>query len=474
MIDDRTPVLVGAAQWCGDRHPVAPHGPVDVLEDLARRAGAPSELDAVVVTALHGWEDRDPVATLARRLGVTPRLSVLAETGGESGVRAVNFVAERIAAGELDAALVVGCNLRAHTRRLDDDLVPGLPPGSFAAPDPVPWSPIEEAHEILFPNTVYPMWENARRAHLGLDLDAHAARLGALMQPFTEVAARNPYAWFPTARAADELVTPTPANRMVSFPYPKYLNAVRTDQGAALVVLSAGRARALGVPVDEWVYWWGGAHAGERHWWWTTRPSFTTSPGMVRSNQGALAAAGIDVDDVSAFDLYSCFSIAVSMACDSIGVDERDPRPFTITGGLPYAGGPGSAYTLQAIATAVDRLRERPDERILVTGNGMYFTKHAAAVLSGVPRATEPRPRPAAGPEGAAVEVVPDGRGPGTIETYTVLHDRDGGAERGVAVGRLDDGRRFVAHLHDDLLVDLTKTEGVGRRGFVADDVFSG
>ena len=44
-----------------------------------------------------------------------------------------------------------------------------------------------------------------------------------------------------------------------------------------------------------------------------------------------------------------------------LGIDIDDPRGFTVTGGLPYAGGPGSAYTLHSLATMAERLRERPD-----------------------------------------------------------------------------------------------------------------
>jgi len=65
--------------------------------------------------------------------------------------------------------------------------------------------------------------------------------------------------------------------------------------------------------------------------------------------------------------------------------------------------------------------------------------------------------------------VAPDPDGRGTLETYTVVHGRDGAAERGVAIGRLDDGRRFVAALPKDrmLLEALEGQEEVGRAGTV-------
>ena len=49
------------------------------------------------------------------------------------------------------------------------------------------------------------------------------------------------------------------------------------------------------------------------------------------------------------------------------------------------------------------------------------------------------------------------------------IHGRDGGPERGVVIGRLDDQRRFIAVLPTDpgVLESLERTEGVGRTGQV-------
>ena len=64
-------------------------------------------------------------------------------------------------------------------------------------------------------------------------------------------------------------------------------------------------------------------------------------------------SAGIGVDDVGAFDLYSCFPSSVEAAQHSFGLTADDDRPITLTGGLPYHGGPGSNYVTHAIANAL-------------------------------------------------------------------------------------------------------------------------
>ena len=64
------------------------------------------------------------------------------------------------------------------------------------------------------------------------------------------------------------------------------------------------------------------------------------------------------------------------------------------------------------------------------------------------------------------VDDAPTGRG--TIDGYTVLHDRAGEPARGLVVGHLANGHRFVAHvIEPEALVELEQYEGVGRNGDV-------
>ena len=69
-------------------------------------------------------------------------------------------------------------------------------------------------------------------------------------------------------------------------------------------------------------------------------------------------------------------------------------------------------------------------------------------------------------------DVVAQPSGQGTIETYTVVHGRDGAPEKGYVIGRLDDQRRFVAVLprERELLDAMERAEQVGRRGVLSTD----
>jgi acetyl-CoA C-acetyltransferase len=142
------------------------------------------------------------------------------------------------------------------------------------------------------------------------------------------------------------------------------------------------------------------------------------------------------------------------MACEMLGLDENDPRGLTVTGGLPYAGGPGSNYTLHALSAMAERLRARPGAKGLVTGNGWYLTRHAASVWSTQPRGKSGSPPAEPTAEERArrrpLSPVAEARGAGTVEAYTVLFNREGEPARGIVLGRTQTGDRFLANTPDD------------------------
>jgi len=210
------------------------------------------------------------------------------------------------------------------------------------------------------------------------------------------------------------------------------------------------------------------------------RTGYARSPAIRAAGRRALERAGCGISDVDLLDLYSCFPSAVELACEALGIADDDPRPLTVTGGLACFGGPGNAYSLNAIAEMTDRLRAAPGRRGLVTGLGWYVTKHSVGVYGterpaspdafgqgsdpaadeALQRALDAQPHPALAAEPA---------GEATVETSTVAFDRDGAPMRGIVIGRLADGRRFLANTppERDVLEAMTVHETVGLRGRV-------
>ncbi|MFB2351399.1 hypothetical protein, partial [Priestia megaterium] len=85
--------------------------------------------------------------------------------------------------------------------------------------------------------------------------------------------------------------------------------------------------------------------------------------------------AGVSLAEIGHFDLYSCFPVAVEIGAEELGLALDDHRGLTVTGGLPYAGGPGNNYAMHSIAVMMRRLRSAREDYGLVTANGWFLTK---------------------------------------------------------------------------------------------------
>lgn len=499
----RTPVLIGAGQFTYRGAPGVSPSPLDLLKTAVERARldaglAPDRLREIDTLAVVGFAIdapgplaslpvprlANPPAALARSLGAAPRWSAYGHMGGDSPQVAINLVHERIARGDADFALIAGAEfLGSLLKRMDsgtgfadweaagvgaDDVAP------MRYGDPRDGADRHEArHGLNYPVNTYPLFENALRARDGRSLDAHMDTIGRLFAPFTEIAARHPEAWFRQARSAQDLIEDTPQNRIIAYPYRKRVNAImQVDQSAALFMTSLARARELGVGEDRMVFLRGYASAHD-HWSVLEREAYTGAPAIRHAVRRALDMAGASLDQMQVFDIYSCFPSAVRIAAEEIGLATDDPRGLTVTGGLPYFGGPGNNYTMHAVATLMERLRSTPGAFGLATANGWFLTKHAVGVYSTQPPASPPLEEAPGAVQalvdaGPKPETVLHPEGPARIETYTVVHSRDS-YRLAVVIGRDDQNRRFVAVTPDDesTLRDLEAREGVGRTGFV-------
>jgi acetyl-CoA C-acetyltransferase len=293
----------------------------------------------------------------------------------------------------------------------------------------------------------------------------------------TEVAADNPHAWFPTAHKGTDLVEPGPDNRMVAFPYTKRLVAMMdVDMAAAVVVASAEAAGRMGVAPEQRVHLRGWATAKDPVYV-AEHDDLARSPGMAHALAGALQRAGVGADDLAHADIYSCFPSSVLFALDALGVPTDGPlAPFTVTGGLPYAGGPGSCYSLMSLAAMAERLQADGAGYGLVSGVGMHMTKHAAAVLSASagdvgPPASDLDPGLDLGLDRRRA-IVDVHHGPATVAAYTVHHGPDGEPTDAVLVCDLEPDagspRCYAAARDPQLLADLEAEEWVGRQVVLA------
>ena len=501
-MEDSTPIIIGGGQFTQKTNdPLTALPPMGIAAEAAKAALADTGQAAVVASAIdtiaivrifpdssprrmHGFgRANNPPRAVARRIGANPRNAIYSNVGGQSPQALVSEMAERITAGDVEMVLLGGAesiktqrnaarqgielDWSEHDEGSQEDRTPGV---MFASNQ-------ELQHGIGIPVNTYPLFEQAMRGHLGNSIADHRAVMGKLFAPFTQVAAKNPYAYYPTERTAEQLVTPSDENRWIAFPYPKWLVAQdNIDQGASIILTSVGKARELGIDPSKWVFIHGVSEAKEG----TTvldREKFHASNALRINTGRAFDMAGIGIDDISFIDIYSCFTAAVEQACDAVGLAWDDPRGLTLTGGLPYFGGPGNNYTMHGFVEMLPRLRANPGSYALITANGGYISKHATGIYSTTPtEGTWQREDPSicqAEVDAIARPAVDEAPlGSATIETYTVVHSRTGPAS-GIIIGRLNEsGARFCANTPDDLdsLNNLMAQDSLGRPGTVSTD----
>jgi len=467
-MSSRALCLIGAAQ-ATDRSGSA-REPLASWAELAAAAATDTGVENVLaqvgslqVVYCHSWPYDDPVGRLAAALGVEPRHRHYSGIGGTTPQLLINETAEAMLRGEMDLALIVSGEALATVRaakKAGERL-----PWSHRQPSPFPWDPphtSELNHEVMQAWETFPLWDTARRARMGASLADDAAEAARLMAAMSTVAATNAYAWRPVALDAETVGTPTPENRYVGWPYTKLEVAVMdVDMSAALLLATVEKADELGIDEDRRLYLTGWAYAQDPDSI-AERSDLSRSAAMEVVGHHALTSAGVGIDDIDVFDLYSCFPSSVRLTCDALGLALDDPRGHTVTGGLPYAGGPASAYQMHAITSAHHRLREGGG-RALITGVGMHLAKHVAAVWSTTP--STPAPPDAAALQ-ASVEskqprlpLLTDYSGPATVRAYTVAHGRDGAPQQGLVILDTADGRA-IARVHDhDLMVDAESRE---------------
>ena len=483
MSPAKTPIIVGVGQWTN--RPSHPSECVEPLEMMARSVDLAIEdcatkqivaaLDSITVINLISHPYADPAAQLASRIGATPSEALTTSMGGNSPQWRINEMADRIASGECKAALISGGeafhSLRiARKAGVEVEWGPRGAPGMIVGNDEEGSNELEKAHNVHLPIRIYPLFENALRAAAGRSIDEQHLRIGRLCAGLSTVAADNPHAWFREAKTQEQIIADTPDNRMICFPYRKYMNAIMTvDQSASLILTSTEQAKTLGIPTSKWVYLSG---CGDAHdlWHLSDRINYHTSPAIQLAARRALDQSGIEASDLTFADFYSCFPSALQIGAQMVGVADDGSIPLTTTGGLPYHGGPGSNYSTHAVGQMVGLLRKASDESYgIVTGIGWYMTKHSLGIYSNEePRSAWSRHDVAS--DQAKLDAmehpkcVERAKGNATLETYTVIHERDGTPTLGLAALRMANGDRCWANIRDsDLLQEMESTETIGK-----------
>ncbi|KCZ49365.1 acetyl-CoA acetyltransferase [Hyphomonas pacifica] len=464
------PVVVGVgqslSQWDGTQGAADAPSPLSLMVDASKAALADSgvadlarAINTIAVVRIfedsvggaphpHGHNTNLP-GTLARDIGAAPQTLIYETVGGQSPQALVNEMAAKIHAGDIDCALISGseANRASKGARRNGVEINWADDADANYEDrglgPMMLSREEIKHGIVAPAYFYALFENAIAAREGESRSQHRTSMAKLFQPFTKVAAGNPYSQFPDEHSVEFLSTPSKANYEYADPFLKWFIAQdAVNQGAAAILMSESKADALGIPADKRVYIHGAGEAADDLI--SLRPRLDGSWAMEKAISRALHQANKTTADIKHFDLYSCFPCAVFSSTAALGIDwKNDLRPLTLTGGLPFFGGPGNNYSLHGIAEMAKTLREDTDSYGLVLANGGWMTKEAVGIYSMQKPIHFIPAEPYATPT-EQVELCKEDC-EGTLETFTVTHGKEG-PNKGIAFIRLEDSRRALAN----------------------------
>jgi len=476
-LDPNTPVIVGigfADQRCED--------PGDALEayELMAQAVERAAEDAGAVRLLEEadslqvpqgfWQYKDPGRLIAERVGAKRARTLLASIGILQQTL-FSRACRAIANGENRVAIVTGGDTKYRTlratiagRALSDTTQEDVEPDEKLVSDDPLWAPLEQERGLMMPVEFYAIMESALRHAQGLSLDEHRDVIADLYSGFSRIASKNPHAWSPQEVSAQAIRNPIGKNKMLAFPYTKLHNTQwNVDQASAVIFCSVAMAETLQIPRNRWVFPLSATESNHVVAL-SQRPELHRSKGVEISGEKALALAETEAARIEYAELYSCFPAAVQIFARGIGMDMN--RSLTVTGGMPFAGGPLNNFVIQGTARMIEVLRDDPGATGLVSCVSGMIGKQGFGLYS-----TEPNPRGfqfqdvtrEVASQTRLIDLNGQYEGGATVAGYTVMYANDAPA-RAVAICDLPDGARTVANATDpEFLQALVSEEFCGR-----------
>jgi acetyl-CoA acetyltransferase len=248
---------------------------------------------------------------VAEALGLRPRVGGVWDQGGATNISMIAFAAMAIEAGQCEVALVTTADnprtgtRQAYERGWGDDAACGW----FGTP--AGYAMIAQRHMAQYGTT--------------------SEQLGAIAVACRKHAQANPHA----ARRDAMTLEDHQASPLVVEPLRRHDCCLISDGGAAVVVMSAERAAALGVPDPVPVLGFG---QGQESYEVALRPDLTTTAAAA-SARTAFAMAGITPADVDAAQLYDCFTITPLMILEDYGFCAKGHGgPFVAGGNIELGG----------------------------------------------------------------------------------------------------------------------------------------
>ena len=248
---------------------------------------------------------------IAEAIGLQPRIGGVWDSGGSSNVIMISQAIMAIEAGQCEIAVVTFADnpktgsAASYSHPRGDDALYG-------------WFAVLSSYAMI-----------ARR-HMG-ELGTPREALGAVAVAARRHGAQNPNAQLRKPLALDEYMDMPP---MVA-PFCRDDCTLVSDGAAAVVVMSAERARKMGVVKPVPVLGFG---FGQTSWDVTQRPDMTSTQAKV-AGETALKMAGLKPKDMDVAQIYDCFTITALMTLEDYGFAKKGQIADFVKGGNIEIGG---------------------------------------------------------------------------------------------------------------------------------------
>ena len=224
----------------------------------------------------------------------------------------------------------------------------------------------------------YATMETALRKNDNENIEEHQNNIASMYEEFSKVASNNEDAWLDHPYSKKEILETSKKNKMLAYPYNKlHCTSWNVNQSAALIICSEELANKLEIDNKKRVY---PISSSENNHMIAIqqRPKLYESLGMIyaaKSINKMMEQLDIRLD---AYDLYSCFPAAVKMFSKSLELGSE--LPMTITGSMPYAGGPLNSFVIHSTVKMIQKIRALEARHGLVTGVSGMMTKQSFCV----------------------------------------------------------------------------------------------
>ncbi len=351
-------------------------GTVSMNVEACRNALADAGIDKSVVDALFVKVPTSRYEAmygqkLAEAMRMQPKVGGVWDQGGATNISMISFACMSIDAGQCDVAIVC----------LADD----------------PKTGTRQAYEKAGGDDAVYGWFSVAAGY-AMIMQRHMAEFGTKPAQFGEIAlacrnhgANNPKAHLRLPLTLDQYM----ASPYVIEPLRRDDICLVSDGAAAVVVMSARRARELNVPAPVPILGFGQGHTS---WDVVQRPVLTTTAAKT-SAETAFRMAGLTPQDIDVAQIYDCYTIAVMMTLEDYGFCKKGEGGRFVEGGRVASGGDLPINTsggllsetgmpgLQLVMEGVRQMRGASVNQVkgaktcIVSNQGGVMTTHSTLIL---------------------------------------------------------------------------------------------